>query len=59
MRMAPPIPTTTPMMIFLSEAETPLELEPLSPFRDGDVASETGVEVVVMTLATVEPSLVA
>jgi hypothetical protein len=47
------------MMIFLSEAETPLELEPLSPFRDGEVASETGVEVVVMRLATVEPSLVA
>lgn len=55
-RMAPPTPTTTPMMIFLSEEDTPLELELLSLFREG---SATGVEVVVMTLATVDPSLVA
>jgi hypothetical protein len=42
-------------MIFLSEEETPLEPELLSPLREGEVASGTGVEVVVITLATVDP----
>lgn len=54
--MAPPTPTTTPMMIFLSEEDTPLEPELLSALREG---AATGVEVVVITLAMVDPSLVA
>lgn len=58
MRMAPPTPTTTPMMIFLSDEDTPLEPELLFPFRDGELVTTTGVEVVIK-LATVEPSLVA
>lgn len=59
MMMAPPTPTTTPMMIFLSEADTPLEPELSSPLREGEPVPPTGVEVVVITLATVDPSLVA
>lgn len=59
MMMAPPTPTTTPMMIFLSEDDTPLEPELLSPLREGEPVPPTGVEVVVITLATVDPSLVA
>ena len=54
--MAPPTPTTTPMMIFLSEEDTPLEPELLSALREG---AATGAEVVVITLAIVDPSLVA
>lgn len=57
--MAPPTPTTTPMMIFLSEEDTPLEPELLSPLREGELVPATGVEVVVITLAIVDPSLVA
>lgn len=57
--MAPPTPTTTPMMIFLSEEDTPLEPELFSPLREGEPVPATGVEVVVITLAMVDPSLVA
>lgn len=55
MTMAPPTPTTTPMMIFLSEAETPLlELLLLSPLSEGEDVS-VGIEVEVMTWGTVLP----
>lgn len=46
-------------MIFLSEEDTPLEPELLSPLREGEPVPATGVEVVVITLAMVDPSLVA
>lgn len=46
-------------MIFLSEEDTPLEPELLSPLREGELVPATGVEVVVITLAMVDPSLVA
>jgi hypothetical protein len=43
----------------LSEEDNPLELELFSPLREGELASGAGVEVVVTTLAIVDPSLVA
>lgn len=55
--MAPPTPTTTPIMIFLSESETPL-LDLLllsSPLSEGEEVSWAGLEVEVITWGTVVP----
>lgn len=58
--MAPPTPTTTPMIIFLSEEETPLLEEPLlSLLSEAVPVLAAGVEVVVITLAMVLPLTVS
>lgn len=56
--MAPPTPTTTPMMIFLSDSDTPLLLAELSPASEGEVVS-AGAEVVVITVGIVLPLTVS
>lgn len=54
--MAPPTPTTTPMIIFLSDEEIPLLDELfLSPLSEAEAVFAAGVEVVVIRLATVLP----
>lgn len=58
-RMAPPTPTTTPIMIFLSEEERP-ELDFLDPseFKPGASVAAAAGWVVVMVIGTVLPLMV-
>lgn len=54
--MAPPTPTTTPMIIFLSDEEIPLLDELfLSLLSEAEAVFAAGVEVVVIRLAMVLP----
>lgn len=55
-RIAPPTPTTTPMMIFLSEEERP-ELDFLLPseLRPGESVAVAAGCVVVMVTGIVDP----
>lgn len=59
--IAPPTPTTTPMIIFLSEEDRPLLLpeDELSALRPAVLVAAAGVDVVVTTLAKVLPLMVS
>ena len=55
MRMAPPIPTTTPMIVFFCDGEMPELPEPLlPPFKLGELVGVESLEVVALLVMTVE-----